>query len=322
MEGLDLEKPAPAPVAAGFWPRTFAFLFDCLLLGLVGVFVGWALFDVFARMGGYARLIGFAVALAYFGVLNSSMGGGQTLGKRLLGLRVVGKDGQLLSLPRSLLRYAVLGVPFFLNGAPVGTSVLATPLMYVVTLVVFGGLFAILYLYLFNRHGRRSLHDLATGSSVVKLETPLGVVRPLPVWRVHYVVVGVLLLVVVAGTVYSQTLAKGDAFKNMLAASAAVTALPSVQTAQVAHQTVYWSGKPSQELVVAGVQLNEPRHDDTELAKHIAQLILANDPKARTVSVVQVNLVYGYNLGIASATRWQTYRFATGALSPVSAQSP
>jgi uncharacterized RDD family membrane protein YckC len=61
-------------------------------------------------MGAYARLIGFAIALAYFGICKSRIGGGQTLGKRWLDVRVVDAHDQLLSLPRSLLGYAVLGI--------------------------------------------------------------------------------------------------------------------------------------------------------------------------------------------------------------------
>lgn len=74
------------------------------MLGIVGMLLSALLFDTFARMGVYARLIGFAIALAYFGVLNSRIGGGQTLGKRWLGIRVVDAQGQLLSPPRALLR--------------------------------------------------------------------------------------------------------------------------------------------------------------------------------------------------------------------------
>lgn len=108
----------PGPEIAGFWRRIFAFVIDCLLLGVVGWMLGAIFFDVLARMGSYARLIGFAIALAYFGIGNSRLGSGQTLGKRLLGLRVVDGHHAILSLPRSLARYVVLGIPFFVGGLP------------------------------------------------------------------------------------------------------------------------------------------------------------------------------------------------------------
>ena len=79
--------------------------------------LGWAAFDAFAALGSWGRLVGFAVAWPYFGVMNSRLGGGQTLGKRLLGLRTVSLDGALLSPARGFLRSAVVSLPWFLNGA-------------------------------------------------------------------------------------------------------------------------------------------------------------------------------------------------------------
>lgn len=314
MELSTEEAPVAASCAAGFWRRSIAFLVDALVLGLVGALAGWALFDVFARMGGYARAIGFAAALAFFGLMNSAPFGGQTLGKRLLGVRVVGKDGALLSLPQSLLRYTVLGVPFFLNWAPFDTTVLFSPFGYILSLVIFGGMFSILYLYVFNRRGRRSLHDLAIGSSVVTAQTPVAVVRPAPVWRVHLAVVGLLLAAAAVVPAFTGRLAQSELFKDLLVAYEAVNAEPGVQYAQLSHSTSFRSGAANVQSVVAQVNLAEPRVDDGAFAERIARVILANDRKASAMSVIQVTLVYGYDLGIASSWRSQSYQFAPKAL--------
>ncbi len=86
-------------------------------------------------------------------------------------MRVVDANDQLLSLPRSLLRYAVLGIPFFANNLPVSpTAVMSTLLGYLLALVVFGGMFATTYLYIFNRRTRQSLHDLVVGSYVERCD--------------------------------------------------------------------------------------------------------------------------------------------------------
>jgi hypothetical protein len=90
--------PAPdiTPIA-GFWRRLTAFVIDCLILSVPTLLLGLALFRWVAGLGPTGRLIGFVVALLYFGVLNSHFGGGQTLGKRLLGIRVIDRSGKLLS---------------------------------------------------------------------------------------------------------------------------------------------------------------------------------------------------------------------------------
>ncbi len=314
MELSTGEAPVAAPCAAGFWRRSIAFIVDALVLGTVGALAGLALFDAFARMGGYGRALGFVVALAYFGVMNSALAGGQTLGKRLLGVRVAGKTGTLLSLPQSLLRYSVLGVPFFLNGAPFDAAVLFSPMGYVLSLAIFGGMFSILYLYVFNRNGRRSLHDLAVGSSVVTASTPVAEVRPAPVWRVHLAVVGVLLVAATVLPAFTARLAQIEQFKDLLVAHEAVNTLPGVQNAQVSHHTAFRSGSPNVESVVAQVNLAEQRVDDRSFARHVAEVILANDEKASAMSNIHVTLVYGYDLGIASSWRSQGYQFEPGAL--------
>lgn len=171
---------------AGFWRRLGAFVIDLVLLGIAGMIFGALLFDTLARMGAYARLIGFAIALAYFGICNSRIGDGQTLGKRWLGVRGVDAHDQLLSLPRSLLRYAVLGIPFFANGLPVDPKLaMSTSLGYLLAFVVFGGIFALVYFYIFNRRTRQSLHDLVVGSYVERFDGA-GRSVPFPVmWRGH-----------------------------------------------------------------------------------------------------------------------------------------
>lgn len=314
MELSTGEAPVAAPCAAGFWRRSIAFIVDALVLGIIGALAGWALFDEFARMGGYGRALGFVVALAFFGVMNSALCGGQTLGKRLLGVRVVGKNGALLSLPQSLLRYSVLGIPFFLNGAPFDTAMLISPLGYVLSLVIFGGMFSILYLFVFNRRGRRSLHDLVIGSSVVTALTPIGMVRPTPVWRVHLAVVSVLLATATAVPAFTGRLAQSEYFKDLLLAHEAINAAPGVQYAQLSHNTAFRSGSPNVESVVAQVNLVEQRVDDGAFAEHIAEVVLANDKKAPAMSAIHVTLVYGYDLGISSSWRSKSYQFAPGAL--------
>ncbi|MFK8401720.1 RDD family protein [Pseudomonas sp. BGr12] len=314
MEVSNGEGAVAGSYAAGFWRRSIAFVVDAVVLGIIGALAGWALFDLFARMGGYGRVLGFVVALTFFGVMNSALFGGQTLGKRLMGVRVVGKDGSLLSLPQSLLRYSVLGIPFFLNGAPFDETVLLSPMRYGLSLLIFGGMFSILYLYVFNRHGRRSLHDLAVGSSVVTALTPIATVRPAPVWLVHLVVVGVLLAAGAAMPALTGRLAQSEYFKDLLVAYEAVNAVRGVQYTQISHHTALRSGSPSVESVVAQVNVAEPRIDDGAFAQHIAEVILANDKKASTMSAIHVTLVYGYDLGIYSSWRSQSYQFTPSAL--------
>jgi uncharacterized RDD family membrane protein YckC len=138
---------------ANFWRRIGALFIDGLILGLVGFLLGLVLESTFVKIGGMGRLIGVVIALVYFGLMNSKLCNGQTIGKKLLNLRVVDSSNQPIPLANSVLRYIVLAAPFSLNGAQFSTEALLSFVMYPLSLVIFGGLFSIIYLYIFNRAG-------------------------------------------------------------------------------------------------------------------------------------------------------------------------
>ena len=98
-----------------FWGRLLALGVDLGLLFVVGSLLGVLFADRLAQLGVWGRLVGFTLLLVYFGLLNSYMGKGQTWGKRLLRVRVVGAKGELISLRRSLLRAAILSAVWLLN---------------------------------------------------------------------------------------------------------------------------------------------------------------------------------------------------------------
>jgi uncharacterized RDD family membrane protein YckC len=299
----------PGREIAGFWRRIFAFVIDCMLLGVVGWVLGAIFFDPLARMGASARLIGFAIALAYFGIGNSRIGGGQTLGKRWLGLRVVDSQDRLLSLPHSLLRYAILGIPFFANGLPLSpATAMSAPLGYLLALVVFGGIFTIVYLYIFNRRTRQSLHDLVVGSYVERLD-PATQPQAFPViWRGHFVVVALLAAIALAAPAVASRLAQTQSFAGMLPLYQTLSTQPHVMTAQVTRGWTSFNGVTSHSMQSV-LRLDAPMTDDGVMAKRTAQLIAKADPDIANEDIVGVTLVYGYDMGIASGWKKHGYSF-------------
>jgi hypothetical protein len=113
----------------------------------------------------------------------------------LLRIRVVRRSGSLIGPARAALRFAVLTIPWTLNGATFGLDIaLPAPLQVVadglVALIVFGGTLSSLYLFVFNRRTRQSLHDLVADTFVVDAHAaapPAGRVS-----RVHLGIVGAI----------------------------------------------------------------------------------------------------------------------------------
>lgn len=308
MDALQVEG-LPERTIAGFWRRLGALVIDLILLTIVGLILGGLFFDTFAHMGAYARLVGFAIALAYFGICNSRIGGGQTLGKRWLGIRVVDAHDQLLTLPRSLLRYVVLGVPFFCNGLPLNPDQgMSTPVGYLLALIVFGGIAALIYLYIFNRRTRQCLHDLVVGSYVERFDRAT---QPAPfpaMWRGHMVTVVVIAAITLSTPLVASRLAKTQTFAGIQPLYQTLSTQPHVITAQVMRGTSYFNGTTTHSLQSA-LRLDAPLTDDDAMAKRIAQQMAKGDPDIANEDAVVVVLVYGYDMGIASGWKKRGYTF-------------
>ena len=299
---------------AGFWRRIGAFFIDTVILGVFGMLIGGLMSPSLSHIGAPARLIGFVVALAYFGILNSRVGNGQTLAKRWLGIRVVNAQGQSLSLPRAMLRYAVLGIPFFVNGLPLPGAVVMSPVVgSLLALIVFGGGFAIVYLYIFNRGTRQSLHDLAVGSYVVRVQPEASGAHFARVWHGHLVVTAVVALLCLGAPMAAKRLTETTLFAGILPLYQTLEAQPHVLNASVMRGTASnWStnnGHSTSHILSAQLRLDAPMTEDADYARHIAQVMAKGDPQFANEDVVTVVLSYGYDIGIASGWKKHNYSF-------------
>src|SRR3954454_20052657 len=97
----DATPPSPESQIAGFWRRVGAAFIDSIIIGVFGLVLGFLFSEQFMQMGGWGRLVGAAIALLYFVPLNSRPGGGHTIGKRALQIRVTDAAGKTISPGRS-----------------------------------------------------------------------------------------------------------------------------------------------------------------------------------------------------------------------------
>ncbi|MCP3674686.1 MAG: RDD family protein [Gammaproteobacteria bacterium] len=296
---------------AKFWKRIGALFIDTLMLGLVGFLLGLALESTFVQIGGWGRLIGFVIALVYFGVMNSKLFEGQTIGKMLLNLRVVDSENQTISLGKSVLRYIVLATPFSLNGAQFSNEAMLSNLMYPLSLIIFGGLISIIYLYLFNRVTRQSLHDLAVGTFVVNANIEKQEVGK--VWKTHLVVVAVFFLAAAIVPAFTGKLAQNEPFKDMLAVQSALSNESGVTYATITTSTTTFSsvneGTKTTTYVTAQAVLLSNNVSDVEFARHLATIVVKNYPETMNKDALRITLTYGYDIGIWSQWLNHTHDF-------------
>lgn len=309
----------------GFWRRLAALVVDGLLLGTVGFLLGLLFSEQFIALGAWGRWLGFIIELAYFGLLNSRLGNGQTLGKRLLKIRVVDGESQLLSLPRAMVRAAILATPFALNGIDPGASASNLYLMVPLSVLLFGGLFSILYLYLFNRRTRQSLHDLAVGSFVVNADALESDTEREPVWPWHLRLVGLILIVAAAVPFHTRQLAQTPLFHNLLATQQLLQQEPGVRSVVgvTIQKRLYGgdAGHDARPVIRAQIVLTENRLQDAALAKRLASRIATTMPDASEVEAIQIILVQGYDIGIFSSWMTKGYSFSPAQLRGTSSAS-
>ena len=309
------ETPSPSPIVvepdiAGFWQRFFGFAIDSVLVGLIGYGLGFFFFDYLAHLSALGRVgLGAAIALLYFVPLNSRIGTGRTIGKLLVRTRVVGRGGKPVGLGRSFIRYVVLAIPFFLNGAPLPPRMYLSPIFSVlVSLAVFGLGGSIIYLLIFNRRTRQSLHDLIAGTYVVEYSGELDPVTARS-WRGHIVCVCLILLISVAVPIATRPLMNSDFFKPLLALQERIMKEPEVSYATVFEgATKLRSTKVSftKSVLAVTVKVRQKPADFDQEANKIAAIILSGDyPRALEKDQIKISIAYGFDIGIVHLWQWQ-----------------
>lgn len=295
---------------SGFWRRLFAFIIDGIILGIFGLIVGTLFFDYFAEIGGYGRIVGFIVALLYFGLLNSSISNGQTVGKRILKIKVIGNNAQALSPSQSIVRFLIIGLPYFLNGAIVPPDIMLNSFIYIpLSLIVFfmGG--SIIYLYIFNRKTRQSLHDLVVGSYVIRTTSTQELITS-PIWKGHLAIVSLIFLsVIVLTTIVIPRLSNTEFFSEILAVQKSIqkSGLVHVATVTVGKSFGTKTGAEGKEkwettFLSANAVLKHRPSNYEEVINAIASIVLDTYPPIMEKDTLIVNVTYGYDIGISYAT--------------------
>jgi uncharacterized RDD family membrane protein YckC len=316
--GVGMEAVAelgqPAPAIAGFWRRLAAFAIDVLIVSAALFALGFASYGWTSTLGQLGRAIGLAVALLYFGLLDSRLANGQTPGKRLLGLRVVGRSGAALSPPRAALRCLVVFAPWFVNGLSFDLGGLNPILFTLQVTVIIGVGAALLYLILLNRRTRQSVQDLAADSFVVRAATERGPIA-LRTAPVHLWIAGSWILLVAIGACAAvlwlrdaAVLARSQPLRDLHAALAQEFGPRSVSVELVTNTVNSpLSGSSSTSYLQVTVLRNHPdARSDAAVILAAADLVLRHDPDFLGRPLLVVQAVRGFDLGLA--WWWKAYR--------------
>ena len=292
-----------------FWRRLAAFFVDFALLGLLGFILGLFFENVFIQIGNWGRLIGFIIALSYFSVMNSNLFSGQTIGKKILKIKVVNSSNESISFEKSILRTLVLITPIFLNGIYFSEEKATSFIAYLLGFIFFGGGFSIIYLFLFNKITRQSLHDLVARTYVVN--TKASSLKIEKIWNKHFIIILTILATALIASVLISKFTKNDFFTNLAKAQSAVSKEPNILNASVSSgftTSNILSNKDKKTNTYLHVQATLKTKDieNILIAKKFALVAMDSIPDAKNMDSIQISLIKGYDIGIWS--QWTSFR--------------
>lgn len=318
--GFDMDEAKP--VWAGFWRRIGAYLIDSIVLGAAGFAAATPFYDMLASLAGPTRLIGLGVGVLYFGLLTSNLGGAASLGMRALGLKVVTLDGRSPGLARALWRAAVLQTPIILNGMTL-TGVdgpLASAYFILAGALVFGVGLAQVLLLLFNRPARRLVHDVVSGTAVVRKEATT-IAAPRSRAPLAALVCVLLAFLASLALTFLPIPWLSHVAEGLTAPRDAVLALPEVLDAGVLDNTAYFTEggatKTTRTLVITARLNHWPADQDKEVLRVRDAALKGVKLDGRKVRVV---LTYGFDIGVASG--WRSYASDATPAAPAPAVQP
>jgi len=299
--------------AVGLWRRACAFAIDLCVVAAFGRLLGAFYFDSLAALGQHGLALGVAALLAYFGLLASRPAGGATLGKRALSLRVVDDAGHYLDPGVAVARAAVLVVPWAVVQLSAPPGLIATLHAWLawsaVVLLVWS-----LYLYLFNVPTRRSLPDLAVGSTVVRAAPSSAHASRgrRPLWRGHYLAaaLGIAMALIGWTTLPDPAMDDGDGDSIDRVRAALQEEFGTVRVGTHLGYALSWhfadgtDPSPtartavSRYVTVTVGLVDEPDSFDRVIDR-VATILLVEFPAAFDRGGIEITVLYGYDIGIA-----------------------
>jgi uncharacterized RDD family membrane protein YckC len=283
---------------------------DALLLGIVGHAIGTAFFERLSQLGPWGRLVGFSIGLVYFACFDSRIASGQSIGKRLLKIRVIDSKGNAISFNKALLRSTIFLVPCFLYG--LRTPEAQTPWIMSVAefFVVYwiGG--STLYCIMFNRPARQGLHDLAVGTYVTST-SETNPVRAGSIAITHWAILAILLIGATLGAeTLNDTIEKRPPFPQLREDARLIEQLSCVQRARVKDVHRYASiNKSKKGDLILDIILQSKPASPSGFADDAAKMVLQHDQSAENCDRLIVRLYQGYDIGIAQAWRHQEFTY-------------
>ncbi|MEO9485480.1 MAG: RDD family protein [Ekhidna sp.] len=273
--------------------RLLALAIDFSLLAFIGFLSGFLLEDFYVSLAGYGTLAGSAFVIVYFTTLQSNIGKGQTLGKRIVKIQVMSLAKQYLTVRKSLLRSLMVFFPLMNIGMLSSGSfflIIQAAILYFI--FVFG------YFVLVNK-SRRGLHDILVSSVVLnKGVTDFQIGASNNMGSKKLIPVGVLGVLIISGAVYF-TFAETELTQFLHVKE-------SIEKREDVIKVINMRVSQESRNVNITVRIDAGLESLDKESAHFSEInaiVRREFPEAEEVTI---NLYSGYNIGLESKTQGVT----------------
>lgn len=290
------------------WPRIGAFILDSIALGLIGQLIGLFANDYFATLNHQGLLVGLVISFIYFSVGYSKFTKGQTIGKRIIKLKVVDSKNAYLSISKSILRAAIITIPYFLLNYPLPFIIEDSPLNFYKSLILLVFLLCIILFVFFNKSTRQSFHDLLVGSYVVEVNSDSVKATPQvnqKVLTIFYGTMGGLLVIAVLFLRPNSKDESSSLFPHLEKVRIELFKLNGISNCSVTKATTTFLSKNRTVTKYLDLSLKtefKPSfsdNDSKEIIEKAAMIAFNHYDSISNIDNIRIRLYYGYTIGIA-----------------------
>lgn len=295
--------------------RIVAFILDLIALGIIGLILGAMLSDYFVLASVHGILIGWFVSTICFAMGNSKIMSGQTVGKNLMKIEVVGNDGEHLSFTRGLTRALWFTTPYFLIEYFQGIALLPEIMSNVLGALNIAYYVGLVYFFFINKNSHQTVHDIFTKTLVKHVEQEHERISTKISKSKVYVYAGIVGIIIasIISTAFWFT-QKTNLIEVFEANEEVLTQIVEEvygidEVLRVESSKIHVDVNSDVGIVVdvwtksSLVELNiENIYDE------IIEILNSKSFKINRLNYVKITLKYGYDIGIANYTKTESWK--------------
>ncbi len=296
----------------GFWLRLLTDILDAIILGVIGFIISIPFRNILYGVGENGAWIGLLITFFYTGILQSYIGKGQSIAKKIFKIEVLSINGKFLSLQKSFLRYTVIALIFY-NGW-ISTSI--TSMIPFLNNSIFSSVFSVIMIFLYVggivllifHPLKRGIHDIIAGSIVIKKgcydSIKLKAMNSIKKAKKAYIVSGIFAIALIILSFSFYLFPKNQSLNEVAGLYNIISTQSNLTSVSVNHNTFKSSDNTTKSINIIGF-MKKIKFDNNDIKekekKDVIQLVLENYNNLSQCDKITLTIRTGFNIGIASS---------------------